>query len=129
MASQFHSSIPIYLQLVEKFKLRIVSGDLAIGSKLESVRDLALKYEVNPNTMQRALAELEREGLVHAERTAGRYITEDKELITKMRELVAQEFIDQFIRQMKSIGLKNDEIINLFQEKLEKEGEKNDYHK
>lgn len=120
MTNQFQSNIPIYLQLVNKFKHRIVSGELKAGSKLESVRDLAISFEVNPNTMQRALSELERDGLVFAERTVGRFITKDKELIIKMREAVAQEIIDQFIQQMKSLGFSNQEAMELFQKKIEK---------
>jgi len=119
MANQFQSNTPIYLQLVNNFKHRIVSGELTVGSKLESVRDLALYFEVNPNTMQRALAELERDELVFAERTTGRFITKDKELISKMRESVAQEIIDQFILQMSSLGFSNQEAINLFIKKIE----------
>lgn len=119
MTNQFQSNTPIYLQLVNNFKHRIVSGELTVGSKLESVRDLALYFEVNPNTMQRALAELERDGLVFAERTTGRFITKDKELIVKMRESVAQEIIDQFILQMSSLGFSNQEAVNLFIKKIE----------
>lgn len=120
MENQFQSNSPIYLQLVNKFKHRIVSGELQAGSKLESVRDLAVNFEVNPNTMQRALAELERGGLVFAERTTGRYITNDKELIITMREDVAQEIIEQFISQMKSLGFSDEEATALFLNKLEK---------
>lgn len=120
MTNQFQSNIPIYLQLVDNFKHRIVSGDLMAGSKLESVRDLALSFEVNPNTMQRALAELERDGLVYADRTVGRFITDNKELINKMRESVAQKIINQFIQQMKSLGLTNEEALELFKKSLEK---------
>ena len=120
MANQFQTNMPIYLQLVNTFKYRIVSGDLAAGSKLESVRDLAISFEVNPNTMQRALAELERDGLVYADRTIGRFITENKELIIKMREAVAQEIIEQFIQQMKSLGFSDQEAIEQFKKMLEK---------
>jgi DNA-binding transcriptional regulator YhcF (GntR family) len=120
MANQFQSNMPIYLQLVDSFKHRIVSGDLKAGSKLESVRDLAISFEVNPNTMQRALAELERDGLVYADRTVGRFITENKELIGKMREAVAQEIIGQFIQQMKSLGYSDTEAMELFKKMLEK---------
>jgi Predicted transcriptional regulators len=120
MVNQFESNIPIYLQLVNKFKHRIVSGELKSGSKLESVRDLAISFEVNPNTMQRALAELERDGLVYADRTVGRFITENKELIIKMREAVAQEIIEQFIRQMKSLGFSDQEAMELFRKKIER---------
>jgi GntR family transcriptional regulator len=117
MTNQYASSTPIYLQLVDQFKHRIISGELTVGSKLESVRDLAMSFEVNPNTMQRALSELERDHLVYTERTAGRFITQDKELIVKMREEVAQEIIETFIQQMKSIGFSNQEAIELIQKK------------
>lgn len=120
MTNQFQSNTPIYLQLVNTFKHRIVSGDLKAGSKLESVRDLAISFEVNPNTMQRALAELERDGLVFADRTVGRFITDNKEMIVKMREDVAQEIIDKFIEQMKSLGFSTQEAMELFKRKLEK---------
>ncbi|MBR0597400.1 GntR family transcriptional regulator [Sinanaerobacter chloroacetimidivorans] len=120
MTNQFQSNMPIYLQLVNNFKHRIVSGELQAGSKLESVRDLAIRFEVNPNTMQRALTELERGGLVYAERTTGRFITQNKELIAKMREAVAQEIIDQFIEQMKSLGFTNQEAMDLIRKKIEK---------
>jgi len=118
MSNQFQSSGPIYLQLVNKFKHRIVSGELTAGSKLESVRELAISFEVNPNTMQRALSELEKDGLVFAERTSGRYITKDKELITKMRESVAREIIEDFISQMESLGFSNQEAANLIMEEM-----------
>lgn len=118
MTNQYASGTPIYLQLVDQFKHRIISGELTVGSKLESVRDLAVSFEVNPNTMQRALAELERDHLVYAERTAGRFITQDKELIVKMREEIAQEIIETFIQQMDSIGFSTKEAIELFQKKI-----------
>lgn len=118
MTNQYASGTPIYLQLVDQFKHRIISGELTVGSKLESVRDLAVSFEVNPNTMQRALAELERDHLVYTERTAGRFITQDKELIVKMREEIAQEIIETFIQQMDSIGFSTKEAIELFQKKI-----------
>lgn len=120
MSDQFQSNIPIYLQLVHKFKHRIVSGELEAGSKVESVRDLAIRFEVNPNTMQRALTELERDGLVFAERTTGRFITKNKELIFKMRDALAEEMIEHFIEQMQSLGFSNQECMELFQNKIKK---------
>lgn len=120
MPNQFQSNLPIYLQLVDQFKHQIFSGELKVGDKLDSVRDLAIRFEVNPNTMQRALAELERQELVFAERTSGRYITKDKELIVKMREVVAKELIEQFVEKMKSLGFSNQETMELFQRNIEK---------
>ncbi len=122
MTNQFQANMPIYLQIVDKIKHRIVSGDLKAGSKLDSVRDLAISFEVNPNTMQRALAELERDGLVYADRTVGRFITENKELISKMRETVAQNIAGQFVEQMKSLGYTGQEAMELLKQMLEKEG-------
>ena len=81
MSEQFDSSRPIYAQLVERLKARILAGTYPPGGHLDSVRDLAAAAGVNPNTMQRALAQLETEGLVRTERTSGRYVTEDTELI------------------------------------------------
>lgn len=126
MANQFQSNMPIYLQLVDNFKHRIVSGELKAGLKLESVRDLAITYEVNPNTMQRALAELERDGLVYANRTIGRFITEDEELIVKMREEIAHEIIVRFIQQIKSIGFSEQEAMELLHKTLKGEVHSNE---
>ena len=119
MNNQFQANTPIYMQLINNFKHKIVSEELKAGSKLESVRDLAVEYSVNPNTMQRALAELERDGFVYAERTTGRFITKDQELIMKMRETIAQEIIDQFIQQIKSLGFSVQEASELLQKRVE----------
>ena len=85
MGEQFDASRPIYAQLVERLKARILAGTYPPGGHLDSVRDLAAAAGVNPNTMQRALAQLETEGLVRTERTAGRYVTEDTALIEQLR--------------------------------------------
>lgn len=95
---------PIYTQLLEQIKRRIVSGEYHAGERLPSVREYAAEAGVNPNTMQKALAELEREGLVWTERTAGRFITEDDTLIQQIREELAREQIQAFIKAMKDLG-------------------------
>lgn len=112
---------PIYIQLLEQLKLKIVSGEIPIGSKIESVRNLAQDAEVNPNTMQKALAELEREGLVFSKRTSGRYVTDDKEKIEKIREEMANIHINSLKETLKKLGYKQREIIELIKEKLEEE--------
>ena len=113
MEYQFTNDKPIYLQLMEMFIIDIVSGELQKGERLESVRDLAIKAKVNPNTMQKALSELERIGLVRTERTSGRFITEDEDLINaKKNELVKAE-IDKFLVKMKSMGFDKSEIIKI----------------
>ena len=106
------------MQLVERIKLMIVTGELPSGSKLKSVRDLAEEAGVNPNTMQRALAELERDALVYSQRTSGRFVTEDKELLAKMRDEFAEEKVKSFIESLMQLGYKQDEVITLIQHYL-----------
>lgn len=118
--AKFNPNAPIYLQIIDDIKHRIVSGELQAGQRLDSVRDLAVAFNVNPNTMQRALSELERDGLLHSERTSGRYISEDKELIRGMREEEAKELISQFIEQMKKIGYSTTELIELLSTEIKK---------
>ena len=80
---------PIYLQLMERIQQDIVSGIYKPGDRLPSVRDLAVEAAVNPNTMQKALSELERSGLVYSQRTSGRFITEDTQLLDEMKTSLA----------------------------------------
>ena len=104
MSEQFDSSRPIYAQLVERLKARIPAGTYPPGGHLDSVRDLAAAAGVNPNTMQRALAQLETEGLVRTERTSGRYVTEDTELIEQLRTEAARKLAEEFLVKMRGIG-------------------------
>ncbi len=110
----------IYIQLVEQIQNRIATGYYKPGSRLPSVRELAGEAEVNPNTMQKALAELERMGLLHSQRTSGRYVTEDEGRIQNMKRQTAKETIQAFLQQMESLGFEKEEIITLILE--EKEG-------
>ncbi len=104
MAEQFDASRPIYAQLVERLKAKILAGTYPPGGHLDSVRDLAAAAGVNPNTMQRALAQLETEGLVRTERTAGRFVTEDTALIEQLRADTAQTLAADFLEKMRGIG-------------------------
>lgn len=117
MAWEFKSDRPIYTQLLEQIELKIISGEYKAGDRLLSVRDLAAEAAVNPNTMQRALAELERIGLVHSQRTSGRTVTEDKELICRIKEKIAMQHIEEFLATMKKLGYTKEEIIHLMEEK------------
>lgn len=99
MGEQFDASRPIYAQLVERLKARILAGTYPPGGHLDSVRDLAAAAGVNPNTMQRALAQLETEGLVRTERTAGRYVTEDTALIEQLRADTARTLASDFLER------------------------------
>ena len=109
----FNNDMPIYTQLVDKIKLSIVSGQLPPGEKMSTVRELAAEAKVNPNTMQRAFQELEREGLVFSQRSSGRFVTEDMEAIMKAKRDMAQEYIRSFIETMEKLGYKGEEIISL----------------
>ncbi len=112
---EFQSNIPIYVQIMDDIKLQIISGKLQPGDKLASVRDLAMAYGVNPNTMQKALSELEWEHLLYTMRTAGRYVTEDAALIAQWRERLARERITQAVQDLQHLGYQNEEILELLQ--------------
>ena len=113
MSEQFDASRPIYAQLVERLKAKILAGTYPPGGHLDSVRDLAAAVGVNPNTMQRALAQLETEGLVRTERTAGRYVTEDTVLIEQLRAATAEKFAAEFLEKMQGIGYSPAQVAEL----------------
>lgn len=118
---EFQSNIPIYLQIMDDIKQQIVSGRLKPGDKLASVRDLAMQYGVNPNTMQKALGELEWEKLLYTMRTVGRYVTEDAVLIAALREQLAQERITKFLDELHLLGFRQEEIMQLLARDMEGE--------
>lgn len=124
MAWDFENNRPIYIQLMEIIKKRVISGAIKPGEKLPSVRELAFKTGVNPNTMQRAMAELEREGLIFSVRTAGRYVTENEEEIAFERKNMAKTMIAEFLSSIESLGYTDDQIIDLIKEDMK--GEKYD---
>lgn len=101
---QFDNDKPIYLQIVELIKRSIVSGELKSGDRIESVREIATNAKVNPNTVQRALGELERIGLVYTERTNGRFITNDNKLIEEMKSELAKKEVCTFLNNMQKLG-------------------------
>ena len=107
------SDRPIFVQLVEQMMDDIFVGKYAPGSQFPSVRELAMDASVNPNTMQKALQELERTGLVYSKRTSGRFITEDVSLIENLKHERAEKKIDSFIADMKNIGISTNEIIEI----------------
>ena len=108
----FDNSIPIYIQLVEQLKIYIISGKIKPGERLPSVRELALLTKVNPNTMQKALVELEQLGLVYTERTNGKYVTTDKSLIDKYKEEYASSISNTYFTSMQNLGFTKKETIN-----------------
>lgn len=121
MEWELDNNKPIYIQLVEHLKLKIISGEIGIGSKLETVRALAEDAEVNPNTMQKALAELERQGLVYSQRTKGRFVTDDKEKIKAMKEEIANVEINTLKETLEKLGYDKEEMLKLITENLKGE--------
>ena len=100
----FDNDRPIYVQLVETLRIAIISGAVGPGERLSSVRELSMQAQVNPNTMQRALAQLEEEGLVFTERTNGKFVTRETALIEKVKNDLAKETTKAYLEQMKRIG-------------------------
>ena len=111
----FRNDQPIYSQLSQRLTEAIVSGVYAPGEKLPSVRELALEAGVNPNTVQRSLTELEHEGLVFSQRTAGRFVTENENMIVNAKLRIADERVSEFLRSMKTLGCGRQEIISLIE--------------
>lgn len=112
MKLEFDNNIPIYIQLVEQLKIYIISGKINPGERLPSVRDLALQTKVNPNTMQKALVELEEMNLVYTKRTNGRFVTTDEKLIDKYKKQYADELSNKYFSNMKDIGFDKNKTID-----------------
>ena len=123
MKWQFSNDAPIYAQLIAQIKVGIVSGAFPPGERLPSVRDLATEAGVNPNTMQRALTELERDGLVYSQRTAGRFVTEDQTMIEAAKRGLAEGHIQTFLAAMRRLGYGKEDILNLLRQETGEEGE------
>ncbi len=121
MAWKLSGDRPIYLQLLEQIQVEIVTGRYPPGSRLPSVRELAAQAAVNPNTMQKALAELETSGLVYTQRTSGRMITEDKDMIQQLRLRLAQQRAGEFLEKMESLGFDREEALRLVRQVIEEE--------
>lgn len=122
MLWEFKDDRPLYIQIIDHIKLGIISGEYEPGSRLLSVRELAEEASVNPNTMQKALSELEREGLVYARRTMGRFITEDADMVNQIKESLAKEQVKKFFDKMRAIGYSVEDTIE-FLTNAAKEGE------
>lgn len=113
MAWNLDSDRPIWVQLVEKIQMQIVSGLYKPGDRLPSVRELAMLANVNPNTMQKAFAELERSGLIVTQRTSGRTVTEDRNMIQEIQSEFAMEQVRLFLDKMKELGFTKQQVIEL----------------
>jgi len=121
MPWEFNPNIPIYLQLMDKIKLGMIAGIYPPGSKMPSVRDLANDAGVNPNTMQKALSELERDNLLFSQRTSGRYVTEDKIMVENLRQDLAEKQMQRFFSAMEELGIPREQIPVLINKALQKQ--------
>lgn len=122
MAWKFNNESPIYLQIVDAIKMQIAQGTLKPDDQVPAVRELALTAGVNPNTMQKALSELEREGVLYSQRTAGRFVAEQKTGGTSMREELSQKHIQAFVDSMRTLGYADGEIVTVLKGYLHEEG-------
>lgn len=124
MKPVFNNSNPIYQQIIEMIKVSIAKGDYTPGAKVSSVRELAVDFGVNPNTVQRALAKLEEMGYLYTQRTSGRYVTKDVVLIKQLRSEILGNMMAEFMTKMQVIGVQNEEVIpylKAYIERIEKD--------
>ncbi|MBQ6456168.1 MAG: GntR family transcriptional regulator [Mogibacterium sp.] len=119
MEWNFRNGIPIYTQIIDEMTMRIASGAYQSGEKLPSVRDLAMDAGVNPNTMQSALAELERRGLVFSERTSGRFVTKEDGVLKQLHEDLAKKYFEELAEKLRKIGMTGEEIAGAVKRWLE----------
>jgi GntR family transcriptional regulator len=117
---EFNTSKPIYLQLADRINRLIVSKELKAGEKLQSVRDMALSYNVNPNTIQRTYSELEREGILETRRGQGTFVTENEDRLIELRGNLKEEQILTFVHVMQEMGYSSHEMISGLQDHLNK---------
>ncbi len=102
---------PVYIRLIDEIYMRILTSEYPPGSKIPPVRDLALTLQANPNTVQRALTYVEEQGLIYTQRTTGKYVTEDPEVIEQARRELAKEYADAYFQKMKSIGFEKTDAV------------------
>ena len=118
MTEAFNENIPIYLQIMDRIKKQMISKELLPGEKLSSVRDMSKQLEVNPNTVQRAYLEMERELLVYTKRGQGTFIVDEPELIVKLRQEMVLERVAKFVREMEEFGFSHDELLKIIEKYL-----------
>ena len=116
MAWEFRNDRPIYAQILEQIEQKIVTGEYETGSRIPSVRELAAEALVNPNTMQRAMTELESRGLIITNRTSGRCVTDNVEILNQIRKSRAKEYTTEYLEKMTELKYKKEEIIDIIKE-------------
>ena len=118
---EFDNNIPIYIQVIDMIKKDIIQGKLAMGEKLPSTRELAVKYHINPNTAGRIYKEMEMQNICFTKRGLGTFVTEDSKVVEVMRESMAEDLVNGFVKEMKDLGFSKEDLISVISSKYEKE--------
>ena len=116
---EYNNNLPIYLQVINQIKKDMIQGRLPMGEKLPSTRELAVQYQINPNTAVRVYKEMEQSGMCFTKRGLGTFVTENVEVITKMKEEMAEELLESFVKEMSDLGFTREELIKIISERLE----------
>lgn len=125
MIINFNDNMPIYIQIMNYVKENIVNGSFQLGDKLQSVREFSKELRVNPNTLQRAYQELERDGIIFTQRGLGSFISKDKKIMEKLKEEMSREIVQNFLDGMNKMGVKREDILSLVKKELEREAANN----
>lgn len=105
--------MPVYREIMFVIAGKVIAGELKAGERIPSIRNLALEFKVNPNTVQRALLELEREDIIYTDRTNGKYVTEDEAVLKALKHEMTQHFVDDIISEAQVMGFDKQEVIEL----------------
>jgi len=108
---EFDANVPIYLQVIDSIKKKILLGEWKVGQKMPSTRELALMYEINPNTASRVYSEMELMGLTFTKRGLGTFLTEDEGLLVEIREQLIHTLVERFISGAKELGITKEELL------------------
>lgn len=118
----FEEGRPIYSQIVEQMKIRIANGDFQPGDRIPPVREIAVEAGVNPNTMQRAMAQLEREGLLYSVRTRGRFVTEEESVLSELKQMLGRQYIQKMVESLEQLGMNDQDILQAVQRWIREQG-------
>ena len=116
---RFDNTMPIYLQVIQDIKKKMIQGKLPLGAKMPSARELGIQYQINPNTASRIYRELELEKLCFTKRGVGTFVTEEESILPKIRSEMAEKTLEEFVVQMKALGYGEDELIESVKLKYE----------
>lgn len=117
---EFNNNMPIYMQVIHEIKKELIRGRLTLGCKMPSARDLAIQYQINPNTANRVYREMELDELCFTRRGLGTFVTEDEERLIRVKSEMAAEYMETFLLGMKDLGFEKDEVITLIQKEYDK---------